>query len=105
MGQIRKEWETAGETALELDALAGDEGSAEADLERWKSSQQQMDQMLATMRRSASVTNEDVLAELDKASRDTVLLGEAKRALSMQQAVVNVHVEVDNFVRDNIAGK
>jgi hypothetical protein len=73
------------------------------DLQRWLALQQQY--MSNAAAPSSDSGADSVVSATRQNTVDVINLGEAKRRFTLAQAVANVHIASDNFVRDSITGK
>jgi hypothetical protein len=80
--------------------------SGSFDLDSWvKSMQQTFLLTSAGGEPSSDAATEEILKNYDSAVEDVMDIAGAREKFSKKQAVANIHVESDNFIRDNITGK
>lgn len=73
------------------------------DLDTWASFQKAF--MLKGGRLSADMGDDSISSAADQSAAHISAVGQAALRLSTTQAVANVHVQSNNFVRDSITGK
>jgi hypothetical protein len=73
------------------------------DLERWLALQEQF--MASAADRSSDLGTDSLISATEQNTIDVLNLGEAKRQFTLAQAIENVHIGSDNFIRDSITGK